>query len=441
MTTVTPRLLVALSLATSVFATSASFQVSLADQPAAPSLPASDDDFDNVASVENVDVEVLDPRALRDRNRNPEGDPAYFEGIVFGAQGAESIEAVRMKLGFMMQIKIEVVDLACGLDSRQRRRLRVAGEGDIKRLFDRIDELKGKWRFEQGAIPPASVREAIELRNTIALSPFSGGNSLFARTLDRFLSTEQRARCTELGGTEKLGASIRIRVWPNAADKIKEIWLSETTFGNDGLERLENMISLQKLHLDSTRITDAGLVHLAQLSNLEELDLESTGIDGAGLVHFRALQRLKALNLSQTQATDESLAHLRGLTSLTTLKLDNSRITSRGMANLRLLTQLEALSLCETQVADAGLAELSTLKKLRELDLGATQVTDAGLVHLAALTNLHVLDLRRTRVSDAGLAHLERLTNVKYVYLYGTPVTEAGIANLKRSLPGTRVIQ
>jgi hypothetical protein len=416
----------------------------LADLPQTLPLQASDDDFDDVASAQNVDadadVEVVGARALLVRQRLHEIDPAYLEGIIFGTPRPQSIEAAGMKLGSIVQIKIETIDLACGLDLRQRQKLRLAGAGDIKRLFDRIEELQGKWRFEQGAVPQAMMRKAIDLRNSIAQGPF-GGHSLFGKTLDGTLTAAQRARSTEFGGIDRLDETVRIRAWPEAADKFKDIWLTATPFGDDGLERLQSQTSVQRLFIDSTRITDAGLVHVARLTNLEELDLERTGINGSGLVHFGNMQRLKILKLGYTQATDECLAHIQELTALKALMLEGTKVTSRGLKSLRSLTQLEVLSLYETQVTDAGLVDLAPLKNLRQLDLEGTQVSDAGLAHLGELAKLRVLDLRRTQVTDAGLGHLEQLMSVKSVYLYGTQVTEAGIANLKRSLPGAKLIR
>jgi hypothetical protein len=435
----TPSLLFAPSLTAAVCALSTLAQITLAGQQQVASPTVSDDDFDDVAQVDHDDAEP-DLRMMALKLRQPELDPGYLEGVIFGTPGTHSIEAARIKLGCLAEIKIESIDLVCGLTRGQRRKLSLAAEGDIKRLYDRIKELEGNWRPGLVGVPQAIVRDAIELRNTLAAGPFSG-RSLFAKTLDRTLSVDQRARCTEFGGTDRLGTAIRIRTWPEAADKIKEICLSETPFGDDGLERLGPLIGLQRLHLDSTRITDAGLAHLARLTELEALDLERTAIDGSGLAHLRHLQRLKLLNLNHTRTSDDFLAHIQNLTGLISLTLEHTGITSQGVKALRALRQLESLSLCETLIADAGLAELEKLTKLQTLDLGATQISDAGLVHLAGLTNLHVLDLRRTRVSNAGLVHLEGLTNVKYVYLYGTEVTEAGIASLQGALPGAKVIR
>lgn len=191
-----PPQLLALSLAASICTTSTPAQSGPADQPQAPRVYPSDDDFEDVAgidSAENANVEVLGARLLALRLRQPELEPGYVEGIIFGAQGAESIEAARIKLGCMAQIRIETIDLACGLNPSQQRKLRLAGEGDIKRLFDRIEEFQRKPRPEQRALSQEFVRDAIEFRNMIAVGPF-GGQSLFNKMLDRMLTSEQRAR-------------------------------------------------------------------------------------------------------------------------------------------------------------------------------------------------------------------------------------------------------
>jgi len=415
------RPLIVLFLATSVSATSTWARCAQAgNQPEAQPLCASDDD-----RVENDDGDGVAALAGA-------GEQRPLNVILFEQPGPRSVEELRESFRSTALIKIESINLACGLTAEQKRKLQLASEGDIKRLVDRIEDYLRNLRLAPNALIKAQP-VVVRLRDTIAGGPFQD-DSLLTRTLARVMTAEQRTRCDEFGGLKRLHETIRMRCLPESSGDIKDIWLTASPFGDDNLQRLGALTSIQRLFLDSTQITDQGLIHVARLTKLEELDLERTRINGSGLADFRDMPRLRLLKLGYTQANDECLARLHGLTGLRTLKLEQTKITDRGLENLRLLPQLQILSVYETNITDTGLAAIAALHNLRELDLEATRVTDMGLVHLVGLPNLQVLDLRRTKISDAGLEHLQKLTNLRRLWLGNTAVTEAGVAKLRRAL-------
>ena len=65
----------------------------------------------------------------------------YFDELVFGKRDSA---AARRELNRHLRQKIAETDLVCGLTERQRQKLSLAGRGDLKRLFDRIDERRRK---------------------------------------------------------------------------------------------------------------------------------------------------------------------------------------------------------------------------------------------------------------------------------------------------------
>src|SRR5262249_49011015 len=60
----------------------------------------------------------------------------YFDGLIFGKK---DFAAARRELHLFLRERIAETDLICGLSERQKQKLQLAGRGDLKRLFDRID--------------------------------------------------------------------------------------------------------------------------------------------------------------------------------------------------------------------------------------------------------------------------------------------------------------
>jgi uncharacterized protein YjbI with pentapeptide repeats len=364
----------------------------------------------------------------------------YFDGLVFGKN---SSAGVRRELNRFLGQKIAETDLICGLSDQQKQKLQLAGRGDLKRLFDRIDEGRRKLlnadESEADAILQALREGAAVLSKAVHSDPFEQG-SLLSKTWARTLTPEQAARRAAFATTDRI-TGVRFEQVSKEQDDIREVRFPATPFGDADLERLGRIATLRKVVLDSTRITDAGLIHLAGLTNLEELDLADTRIDGSGLAHLEGFGSLRLLDLRRTALNGDNLVHLREMTGLKRLCLQETPVTDAGLAHLAGLTGLLELHLRGTPITDAGLASLKGLVNLRQLDLDGTQITDAGLESVAGLKKLHVLDLRGTRVTDAGLPLLAALPNLGHVYLFDTRVTNAGIAALKEALPKARLLR
>jgi Leucine-rich repeat (LRR) protein len=304
---------------------------------------------------------------------------------VFG-EGADRA-AGHQQLDTLLRQKIAILDQVCGLTETQKQKLKLAGHGDTKRLFDRVEEIGARIqpvRNDREQVYKL-LDEAHSLRHDFIRPGLSIDGSLFIKSLDRLLTADQAVKYAPLRALVRAGALVRIR-------------RGGTT------EMLE-----------------------INLAGTESVDDE--------LAHLRALPGLHILVLDRSQVTDEGLAHLAGMTSLHTLVLNQTHVTDNGLAELKGLTGLRDLALDETRVTDAGLAHLTALTALQHVDLKHTQISDAGLVHLKSLTRLEWLVLDNTEVTDAGLAHLKRLTSLQALLLRRTNVTESGIAELKRALP------
>jgi formylglycine-generating enzyme required for sulfatase activity/predicted Ser/Thr protein kinase len=206
-----------------------------------------------------------------------------------------------------------------------------------------------------------------------------------------------------------------------------------------GLQSIEDLHTLEGLHLAGTAVGDAGLAHLERLTKLKSLTLGQTQVTDAGLAHLRGLTRLETLWLHETSVSDAGLEHLRGLTELRSLLLWSTKVTDAGLVHLEPLQRLEGLMLSGREVGDAGVAHLESLKQLKTLWLTETSLTDAGVAQLRGLPQLGELNLRGSRITDAGLSQLQTLKNLRKLNVSGTQVTTGEVEKLKHALPKCRI--
>src|SRR6516165_409001 len=65
-----------------------------------------------------------------------------FEDAVYGSRGAHW---ARLQVELVLEKKIDALDAISRLTDVQRQKLRLAGHGDIKRIFDQIEERKARF--------------------------------------------------------------------------------------------------------------------------------------------------------------------------------------------------------------------------------------------------------------------------------------------------------
>ncbi len=99
----------------------------------------------------------------------------------------------RSRLDALLVVRLEDVVQACRLTEVQRQKLQLAGRGDIKRFFDRVEELRRKFQLvktDQNRIGEI-LQEIQPLQVNFQTGPF-GDASIFAKTLNTTLTSEQR---------------------------------------------------------------------------------------------------------------------------------------------------------------------------------------------------------------------------------------------------------
>jgi hypothetical protein len=134
-----------------------------------------------------------------DPDENAPAEPRFvvaeetFDRWLLGSTG--DTDSARAYLESLLQRKVDDINQVRKLSPAQRKKLILAGRGDIKRLFDRIeDERKEFHRLRTDADQCGEfLRELQPLRVTIRQGPFDFG-SIFAKTLKKMLDEGQLAR-------------------------------------------------------------------------------------------------------------------------------------------------------------------------------------------------------------------------------------------------------
>ncbi len=116
-----------------------------------------------------------------------------FEGWLFGSDSAESRRA---QLDAILTRKIEEADRMWELTVAQREKLRLAGRGDMERLFHRVEDNRRQFlilRTDVDQLMGFYLREIRPLRRTILTVPYGEG-SIFSKVLKRTLEEGEPAR-------------------------------------------------------------------------------------------------------------------------------------------------------------------------------------------------------------------------------------------------------
>ena len=112
-----------------------------------------------------------------------------FDQWVFGGRNAS---AAKSRMDSLLTMKIEEVEKTCGINEAQKAKLRLAGRGDVKRFFDRVEDKRKKFQAvknDQNKVNEI-FQEIQPLQVTLAQGPFGEG-SIFLKSLKRSLDPGQ----------------------------------------------------------------------------------------------------------------------------------------------------------------------------------------------------------------------------------------------------------
>lgn len=189
---------------------------------------------------------------------------AQFDQWVFGNMGVANPGAARNKLDSMLTLNVDSLDRVCRLTPLQKKKLVLAGHGDIKRFFDRIDDLRKKFtknKNDQNAWQNL-WQEVQPLRNSFN-SGFFEGDSIFAKSIKTTLSPEQAARHRQL-----LLERTHYRYWAKV-DLAMELINNEVGFTDD--QRVQMLKLLKEETKPPLKLGESDYyVVLYQLSRIPE---------------------------------------------------------------------------------------------------------------------------------------------------------------------------
>jgi hypothetical protein len=117
--------------------------------------------------------------------------PEQVDQWIFGRLGGST--DARTKLDTSLSVRIDEIARVCGLSEDQKRKLRLAGRGDIKRFFDKVDDLKHRLQASASEANANIWQEIQPLQAEINAGLF-GENSIYAKTIKRTLNDDQNAR-------------------------------------------------------------------------------------------------------------------------------------------------------------------------------------------------------------------------------------------------------
>jgi hypothetical protein len=120
------------------------------------------------------------------------GGVEQVEQLLYGRFGVGGAGMARNKLDSALALRIDDVGRICGLTEAQRKKLQLAGHGDIKRFFDRVEETKRKFQAVQNN-QFHNIWQEIQPLQTELNSGLFGDDSFFAKTVKRTLNEEQAA--------------------------------------------------------------------------------------------------------------------------------------------------------------------------------------------------------------------------------------------------------
>lgn len=242
---------------------------SLAVRAAAPVATASvgsrGDDDDLVDGPASVPPQV-ERRAFTPNLQNIH---ANIDGWIYGNRRGGGNSGPQM-LESLLKIKADEVGREASLSEIQKQKLLLAGEGDIRRFVDRVDEVKAKYETTElhDGFWNQVFRDVRPLQASMRSGLFGSG-SLFAKTLNRALAPDQAQRY-ERAEEERTAFQHRARIEMTVMRLDRYLALRESQRQQLARLLLENTRPLPPID----QVFDNQYFGLAQMSRLPEESLK-----------------------------------------------------------------------------------------------------------------------------------------------------------------------
>ncbi len=136
----------------------------------------------------------------------------------------------RGRLNEQLTLKLDWIAAACKTSEDQRKKLQIAGRGDIKRFFDEMRELKRRFRQVKGeAGESARMQQRLAALQASYGAEIFGDSSLLAKTVSTTLSREQAAAIKK--------AEEEARAFANRAAVEQAVQFCDVAIGLNGEQR------------------------------------------------------------------------------------------------------------------------------------------------------------------------------------------------------------
>ncbi|MFI5459489.1 MAG: hypothetical protein ACHRXM_29030 [Isosphaerales bacterium] len=120
---------------------------------------------------------------------------------VFGRFGGSAV--ARTRFDSALALRIDDLERTCGVTEAQKKKLKLAGRGDVKRVFDRVEELKRKFLQNQND-PNNNIWQAMQPLQVEVNAGLFGERSIFQKTIKKTLDGDQASRYDSLMRERKL---------------------------------------------------------------------------------------------------------------------------------------------------------------------------------------------------------------------------------------------
>jgi len=132
--------------------------------------------------------------------QQPNLDPV--DNWVFGRLGGSA--NARSRFESALTLRIDDLERTCGVTEAQQKKLKLAGHGDIKRIFDRVEELKRKY-LQNPNDPSNNIWQTMQPLQAEVNAGLFGDASIFQKTIKKTLGGDQVARYDSLLRERRLG--------------------------------------------------------------------------------------------------------------------------------------------------------------------------------------------------------------------------------------------
>jgi hypothetical protein len=165
----------------------------------------------------------------------------------------------------------------------------------------------------------------------------------------------------------------------NGVESLEQLTLFGDFVDDACMERIGQMRAMKRFWTDSKKVTSAGWVHLAGLAEMRDLFLSNTNFGDVDMRALEGMKELSFLGLTKTVITDAGMPSLAGLTKVHDLGLDGTRITDKGMVALKGMTELDNLYVGMTDVTAVGLRLVPKKERMVMMRAGKGALTSKQL--------------------------------------------------------------